>query len=142
MQVLTKNRVFPLVKLSKDQVRILRAALNCVHVPIQYAGGIMYWHGGGWYEVSANRCELDWATDEQMIKALLRRIHEILFAGKEQIAVDYSKPNVGRRFIDAGLPIRVNSLPKPKVEAAVTMAAPTNRLEVLANRLNSKYHRA
>jgi len=177
---------FPKVRLTNDQVKLLRSALNCQYRPVQYAGGIMFWQGGGWYEISSRRLPNDWATDTQMMNALIRKIREVLnapempkadfnhtpvgesrwvkhvraLAAKVEAPIDYSKPNVGKHFIDAGLPIPVD-VPVPSSTAAVQYdkpistgrqttfvdapkveAAPVNRLEALARRINNKYHHA
>ena len=148
MKVIKSSRSpFLKVRLTKEQVKTLRDALNCHHRPIQYAGGMMCAQGSGWYEVSTNRMKEDWATDAQMMKALIKKAREILYPQCREVAVDYSKANVGKRFIDAGIPIPVAHLPGMTiqeatieyVEAPKATVAPT-KLEALQRRVNNKYH--
>lgn len=137
------------IRLTKEQVSILRRELNCYYRPVTFCGGIMYHQGRGWYEVSTNPQEWDWMTSEQMIKVFLKKINSILHPKAEEPAViDYSRINVGKRFIDAGLPIYVNSTPKPISAQPLTFqqrvennkVAAKERLEALQRRINNRFH--
>ena len=120
------------VQMTKAQERLVRQTLNCKDRPVQYAGGVMYEQGGGWYAIFAEPQKFDWASDIQMMKALLRKIRSILAPEiKVEQVVAYVAPEP-----------EVVEAPKLEVEfvSPEEMAA-RSRLEFLAKVVNSKFHR-
>ena len=117
----------------------------------------MYWQGGGWYEISANRTEEDWATDDMMMKALIRKIRKVL-TPNEEVSVGYTVPVVVKAKDGMHLKRQERKVQKPElvhssnitvsVPAPVTPVVygerkpqvPLSRLEALQRRINSKYH--
>jgi hypothetical protein len=156
MQVIKSKNGFFKIRLTNDQVAILRHELNCNYRPVEYAGGIMYWSGGGWYTISANRVEEDWASDEMLMKALVRKIRQIL-APKEEVAVKYTVPVVVKTRDGLHRQAPKAALSKPQLvhssDITVSVPAPVTpvvfekpqvqeaRLEALQRRINGKFHR-
>lgn len=156
------------VRLTKQQVEVLREQLHCLYVPVQYAGAIMYAQGGGWYEISENLSEYDWATPEQARKGMLKRIRQVLCpedtkcieytpVRKVQLQPRHARP-VGQLV---AAPVNLNNVElvkvtpvpfagvrsepvkvKPAQERPVTDVAGLSRLEALQRRINNKFHRA
>ena len=156
MQVVKSKNGFFKIRLTNDQVAILRHVLNCNYRPVEYAGGIMYWSGGGWYTISANRVEEDWASDEMMMKALIRKIRQIL-GPKEEASVIYTVPVVvkTRDGLHRQVPPPKKVAPRLVHSSDITVSVPAPvtpvvfekpqvpnaRLEALQRRINGKFHR-
>ena len=132
------------IQLSKAQEKKLRKELNCQDRPIQYAGAIMFSQCGGWYEISPCRSEYDWASDEQLMKGMLRRIHSIL--APQTSKVESARAYVAVETLDEAkhiinhpakvVPIDTKASEHSKVKAKV---ADAGRLALLAQVVNRRY---
>ena len=155
------------VRLTKPQVEVLREQLHCLYVPVQYAGAIMYAQGGGWYEISENLSEYDWATPEQAMKGMLKKIRQILCPEDvlKVVPTPVAKVQLRPRQVRDTIPAiaerpnlnnvalaKVQTVPfagicsepakvKPTQVPQTAVAAPS-RLEALQRRINNKFHRA
>ena len=155
------------VRLTNAQVQTLRETFKCYSIPVQYAGAIMYWQGAGWYEISQNLTEFDWAEPMQAMKAMLKRIRQVLCPEDTQ-CIEYTpvrkvqlRSRVLRPAVEQVIaPVNLNNFELAKVtpvpfagvrsepakvkptQVPQTAVADPSRLEALRRRINNKFHRA
>lgn len=122
------------IQLTAAQVKLLRDRLHCHDKPVQYAGGVMYAQGSGWYLIFGVAQEFDWAPEFKMAKALMRKIREILQESKPTLTLVHEpeqrivfNSDVQGAYADA-------IAAKPETPSI-------DRLAHLAQVVNSKYHR-
>ena len=154
------------IRITHKQAEMLRFKLKCLDRPIQYAGGVMLAQGNGWYQFTTDRFEEDWASDEQMMRCLLRKVRHILglvpkaeepvvqHTPKRRLVVKEFLQRAHKRFrvIDRNLSAQANRvteeiryhmqslglLPQP-VLVPIPISVPTeSQLQALARRFNHR----
>ena len=77
MKVFSKAGEITTIRLNKEEALTLRRELKCEERPIQYAGGMLLGHGYGCYQVTVRRIFIDWVSDAELKRALMKRIKQI-----------------------------------------------------------------
>ena len=144
-QVVKTEKCYKL-RLTTAQVAAIRAAVRGYDgAPIKYAGAVLLAQGGGWYHISPERESFDFASDEQLMKGMLRKIISILAPKDETVEVGKGPEVTLPTYVGGGVPHRematMHATEGGGKSLMAKAAADADRLKALANRLNNKFHR-